>query len=149
MGRILDQTRIRPFETVVLLVAPICGALLVALDVRPPSVEQAMPDLVQTGWAAGLLVAGLTGLLGIFWPGRCATRLGIELAAVLILATVTGMYVVALSATAGRQAIPATSFIVAVALGSVWRSVEIVLVLRRLSRNGREVERESPLGRTR
>ncbi|MFI6822925.1 hypothetical protein ACIBJE_18500 [Micromonospora sp. NPDC050187] len=146
--RILDQTRIRPYETVVLLVAPVCGALMMALDVRPPSVEQAMPDLVQTGWEFGLLVAGLTGLLGIVWPGQCATRLGIELAAVLILATVTGMYVVALSTTAGTQAIAATLFIAAVAIGSVWRSVEIVLILRRLSEIGREVERESPFGRT-
>ncbi|XTZ13230.1 hypothetical protein ACQSSU_16900 [Micromonospora echinospora] len=146
--RILDQTRDRPFETVVIVVAPVCGALMMALDVRPPSVQQAMPDLVQTGWEFGLLVAGLTGLLGILWPGRCATRLGIELAAILVLATVTGMYVVALSTTAGRQALPATSFIAAVAVGSVWRSLEIVLVLRRLSEIGREVEHESPFGRT-
>ncbi|MEU4781832.1 hypothetical protein [Micromonospora sp. NPDC023633] len=50
-----------------------------------------MPGPIQAGWESGLIVAGVAGLLGVVWPGRLSTGLGIELASVLMLGTITGM----------------------------------------------------------
>lgn len=144
MPNIRIRSRHQPFEMAVLAIAPICGLLLIVLDVRPPSVEMAMPAPLQAGWESGLIVVGLTGLLGVLWPGRLSTALGIELAAVLVLGTLAGMYAVALAVISGRQAVGAASFITAVAVGSAWRSVEILLDLRRLVRAS-QLTRADPL----
>ncbi|MEH0827074.1 MULTISPECIES: hypothetical protein [unclassified Micromonospora] len=133
----------RPFENAILLTAPVCGLLLITLNVRPPSVEMAMPGPVRVGWELGLIAVGLGGLLGLLWPGRFSTGLGIELASMLLLGTLAGMYAVTLTVMSGRMAVAATSFIAAVAIGSWWRAVEILLDLRRLirhiDRNGADV----------
>ncbi|MER7456765.1 hypothetical protein [Micromonospora sp. NPDC126480] len=120
----------RPFQNAVVATAPVCGALMIAMEVRPPVVEVAMPDPVRIGWEAGLIVAGLVGIAGLLWPGRCSTRLGMELASMLMLGTVTGMYAVALAVISGRTAVAATSFIAAVAIGSWWRAGELLGELR-------------------
>ncbi|MCX4389736.1 hypothetical protein OG777_22780 [Micromonospora peucetia] len=130
------RSRHQPFEIAIMATAPVCGALLIVLDVRPQSVAMAMPGPIQAGWESGLIVVGVAGLLGVLWPGRLSTGLGIELASLLMLGTVTGMYAVALTVVTGRQGVAATSFIVAVAVGSGWRAVQIVLDLRRLTRAG-------------
>lgn len=125
----------RPFENAILITVPVCGLLLITLNVRPPSVEMAMPAPVRIGWELGLIAVGLGGLLGLLWPGRLSTGLGIELASMLLLGTLAGMYAVALAVMSGRMAVAATSFIAAVALGSWWRAAEILLDLRRLIRD--------------
>ncbi|MGN9777093.1 hypothetical protein ACTMS0_15210 [Micromonospora sp. H33] len=124
----------QPFQNAVVATAPVCGVLMVTLQVRPPAVEVAMPGPVRVGWVLGLIVAGLVGLTGLFWPGRCATALGIELASMLMLGTLAGMYAVALAVFSGRMAVAAASFITAVAIGSWWRSAEIIRDLRGLAR---------------
>ncbi|MGN9809318.1 hypothetical protein ACTMSW_08155 [Micromonospora sp. BQ11] len=124
----------RPFQHAIILTAPVCGILMLTLQVRPPSVEMAMPGPVRIGWQVGLIAAGLLGLTGLLWPGRCSTRLGLELASMLMLGTVMGMYAVALWVISGRMAVVAASFITAVALGACWRGWEIVRDLRRLMR---------------
>lgn len=147
MARTLASMRARPFEAVVLLLMPCYGVAMLVFDARPTAVEQVMPTLIQRGWEVGLLVAGLTGILGVLWPGECATRLGIELAALLVLAAATGMFVVALGATSSREVIPAMAFVGSISLGALWRSVEIVLTLRRMSVNDRTADGPAPLGR--
>ncbi|MCW3842461.1 hypothetical protein ONA70_20390 [Micromonospora yasonensis] len=62
----------------------------------------------------------------MFWPGQLGTGLGIELAAVLMLGAIAAMYVVAVLAVAGGQAVVAAAFVTAVAVGSWLRSAEIV-----------------------
>lgn len=122
----------RPFQNAVVATAPVCGSLMIAMEVRPPSVEVALPGPVLIGWELGLIVAGLVGVAGLLWPGRCATRLGMELASMLMLGTVTGMYAVALAVIAGRTSVAAASFITAVAIGSWWRAGELLRDLRRM-----------------
>ncbi|MEW2383514.1 hypothetical protein AB0873_15680 [Micromonospora sp. NPDC047707] len=124
----------QPFQNAVVVTAPVCGVLMITLEVRPPSVEVAMPGPVRLGWELGLVVAGLVGLAGLLWPGRCSTALGIELASMLMLGTLAGMYAVSLAAFSGRMAVAAASFVTAVAIGSWWRSAEIVRDLRVLAR---------------
>jgi hypothetical protein len=119
---------------------PVCGVLLIVLGVRPQSVEMAMPGPIQVGWEYGLVVAGVAGLLGIFWPGRLSTALGVELASVLMLGTITGMYAVALAVVAGQQGVAATSFVGAVAIGSGWRATQIVRDLRALTKTAQAAQ---------
>ncbi|MEV4764847.1 hypothetical protein AB0J89_19725 [Micromonospora chokoriensis] len=133
MGNLRIRSRHEPYEIAVLAAAPICGVLMLTLDVRPTSVQTAMPVPVQVAWELGLIAVGVGGLLGIVWPGRLSTGLGVELASVLVLGTITGMYTVALVAMSGRQSIAATSFVAAVAVGSLWRAAQIAVDLRRLA----------------
>ncbi|MCG5473218.1 hypothetical protein LADH09A_001208 [Micromonospora sp. LAH09] len=133
MGNLRIRSRHQPYEIAVLAAAPVCGVLMLTLDVRPTSVQTSMPVPIQIAWELGLIAVGVGGLLGIVWPGRLSTGLGIELASVLVLGTITGMYAVALVAASGRQSIAATSFVAAVAVGSLWRAAQIAVDLRRLA----------------
>ncbi|WP_328849683.1 hypothetical protein [Micromonospora zamorensis] len=134
MGNLRIRSRHQPYEIAVLAAAPVCGVLMMTLEVRPTSVQTAMPVPIQVAWELGLIAVGVGGLLGIVWPGRLSTGLGIELASVLVLGTITGMYAVAVVAMSGRQSIVATSFVVAVTIGSLWRAAQIAVDLRRLVR---------------
>ncbi|MGC4856165.1 hypothetical protein ACLQ24_22955 [Micromonospora sp. DT4] len=126
------RSRQQPYEIAVLTTAPVCGILMMALDVRPTSVQTSMPAPVQVAWEIGLITVGACGLLGILWPGRLSTGLGIELASVLVLGTITGMYAAALIALWSQQTLVAVSFVLAVAVGSLWRAVQLAVDLRRL-----------------
>ncbi|MEV4810112.1 hypothetical protein [Micromonospora avicenniae] len=136
----LIRSRRQPFEVAVLLAAPPCGLLLMLLDVRPPSVTLAMDTPIQVLWELGLIAGGVIGLSGIIWPGRLATGLGIELAAVVLLGTITAMYAVALAAVSGRSGTAAISFILAVSTGSFWRAGQIIFDLRLLARVSRTAD---------
>ncbi|MFG1839771.1 hypothetical protein ACGFH8_15160 [Micromonospora sp. NPDC049175] len=132
MGHLRNRAKHQPFEVAALITTPVCGVLLLALDVRPPSVQLSMPEPIQLGWEVALIAVGVGGLLGIRWPGRLSTGLGIEFASVLMLGTITGMY-----AVAGQQGIVAASLISAVVLGSFWRIAQIASDLRCLAHGHR------------
>ncbi|MET7671655.1 hypothetical protein [Micromonospora luteifusca] len=134
MGHLRIRSRHQPHEVAVLAAAAVCGVLMMTLDVRPLSVQTSMPLPIQVAWELGLIAVGLGGLLGILWPGRLSTGLGLELASVLVLGTITGMYAGALVVMSGRQSIAATSFVAAVTVGSLWRAGQIAVDLRRLAR---------------
>ncbi|WP_328425541.1 hypothetical protein OG470_17295 [Micromonospora sp. NBC_00389] len=134
MGHLRIRSRHQPFEVAALAMAPICGVLMLLLGVRPTSVQMSMPLPIQFGWEIGLVLVGVGGMLGILWPGRLATGLGIELASVLVFGTISGMYTMALLVVSGRQATAAASFITALAVGSLWRAAQIAIDLRRLAR---------------
>ncbi|MGK5737902.1 hypothetical protein [Micromonospora sp. URMC 103] len=140
------RSRHQPFEVATLLIAPLCGVLLVVLDVRPPSVRITMPPPIQAGWEFGLIVAGLAGLAGILWPGRVSTGLGIELASLLMLGAITSMYALALVVVAGTQAVAVVAFILSVSAGSFWRCGQIVCDLRRLALISRSIAVPLPEG---
>lgn len=134
VGHLRIRSRHQPFEVAALAMAPICGVLMLLLGVRPTSVQMSMPLPIQFGWEIGLVLVGVGGMLGILWPGRLATGLGIELASVLVFGTISGMYTMALLVVSGRQATAAASFITALAVGSLWRAAQIAIDLRRLAR---------------
>ncbi|MEU5674061.1 hypothetical protein AB0B48_06635 [Micromonospora sp. NPDC049089] len=134
MGNLRIRSRHQPYEIAVLAAAPLCGVLMMTLNVRPTSVQTSMPEPIQVAWELGLVAVGVGGLLGILWPGRLSTGLGLELASVLVLGTITGMYAVALLVMSGRNSIVATSFVMAVTVGSLWRAAQIAIDLRRLAR---------------
>ncbi|MFG1652407.1 hypothetical protein ACGFIE_21010 [Micromonospora sp. NPDC049275] len=133
MGHLRPRAKNQPFEVAALVTTPICGFLLLVLDVRSPSVQLSMPEPLQLGWEVALIVVGVGGLSGILWPGRLSTGLGIEFASVLVLGTITGMYAVALVAVAGAQGLVAASLISAVPLGAFWRAAQVAADLRCLA----------------
>ncbi|MFI6780247.1 hypothetical protein [Micromonospora sp. NPDC050276] len=134
VGNLRIRCRHQPYEITVLAVAPLCGILMMTLNVRPMSVQASMPAPIQVAWELGLIVVGVGGLLGVLWPGRLSTGLGLELASVLVLGTITGMYAVAVLIMSGRNAIVTISFVTAVTVGSLWRAAQIAIDLRRLAR---------------
>ncbi|MBQ1017340.1 hypothetical protein KBX71_05600 [Micromonospora sp. D93] len=134
MGNLRIRSRHQPYEIAVLVAAPLCGILMMTLDVRPTSVQTSMPAPIQAAWELGLIAVGVGGLLGILWPGRLSTGLGLELASVLVLGTITGMYAVAVLVMSGRNSIVAAAFVMAVTVGSLWRAAQIAIDLRRLAR---------------
>jgi hypothetical protein len=134
VGNLRIRSRHQPYEVAVLVAAPLCGVLLMTLDVRPTSVQTSMPGPIQAAWELGLIAVGVGGLLGILWPGRLSTGLGLELASVLVLGTITGMYAVAVLVVSGRNSIVAASFVMALTIGSLWRAAQIAIDLRRLAR---------------
>ncbi|MCX5066673.1 hypothetical protein OOJ91_12365 [Micromonospora lupini] len=123
-----------PFEVAVLVAAVACGIALVVFDRRPASVSAAMPATVQTLWAAGLITAGVVGLVGVIWPGDLSTSMGVELIGMILLGTVTTMYAIALYFVSGGAAIAAGAFVIAVAVASWARCVQVVRDLRRVGR---------------
>ncbi|MCF0092362.1 hypothetical protein AB0B39_13550 [Micromonospora sp. NPDC049114] len=133
MGHPRSRAKSQPFEVAALVTTPICGFLLLVLDIRSPSVQLSMPEPIQLGWEVALIVVGVGGLLGILWPGRLSTGLGIEFAAVLVLGTITGMYTVALVAVTGPQGLVAASLVSALPLGAFWRAALIAVDLRCLA----------------
>ncbi|MFF5052979.1 hypothetical protein ACFY1S_07340 [Micromonospora sp. NPDC000663] len=128
------RSRHQPYEVAVLATSPVCGILMLTLDVRPTSVQTSMPAPVQAAWEISLILVGVAGLLGMLWPGRLSTGLGIELASVTVLGTITGMFAVALVSLWNHQSLVTASFVVAVTIGSIWRAVQIAVDLRRLVR---------------
>jgi hypothetical protein len=130
VGHPRSRAQNQPFEVAALITTPICGFLLLVLDVRSTSVQLSMPKPIQLGWEVALIVVGVGGLLGILWPGRLSTGLGIEFACVLVLGTITGMYAVALVAVLGSQGLVAASLVSAVPLGAFWRAGLIAFDLR-------------------
>ncbi|GAB2963271.1 hypothetical protein GCM10027280_60200 [Micromonospora polyrhachis] len=122
-----------PFEIMVLVAALLCGILLIVTDIQPPSINIAMPPFVQATWELGLVLVGVGGLLGITWPGHLVTGIGIELGAMVLLGTTTAMYSIAVFIVSGRPALVAGAFIGAVAVSSLWRSLQILRDLRKLT----------------
>ncbi|MBF9131905.1 hypothetical protein I0C86_23495 [Plantactinospora sp. S1510] len=122
-----------PFQTTLLVATFACGIAQLIVDARPRSVTTSMPILVQNVWEWGLVVVGIVGLLGTTWRGRLSTGLGIELGAMVVLGTTTGMYAFALFAVSGKAALTAGTFIAAIAVASGWRAVEILSDLRDLA----------------
>lgn len=120
----------RPFQNAVIVTAPVCGTVMLILDTPP--VGFALPGPIRVGWEVGLVVAGLVGIAGLLWPGRHATGLGLELASMLMLGTVTSMYAVTLGVGGGLAAVTSVSFITAVAIGSWWRGGQLLYELHRL-----------------
>lgn len=116
-----------PFEVAFLLAATTVGLVLIAGPERPASVRAAMPVLVQTLWEWGLFGLGLLGLLGLLLQGRrLAAGLLVEGAAMALGSSALTMYGIALFAVAGARAAAAGGFVLAFAIGALFRLVRIV-----------------------
>lgn len=122
----------QPFEVTILVAAMACGLALLLADTRPASVAASMPVWLQSTWEVGLLVCGVAGLVGIWWPGALVSGLAVELGALFLLGALTAMYTIALFSVSAGQATAAGAFVAAVAVASWWRAGQIVRDLRRM-----------------
>jgi len=67
-----------PFEVAILVAATSAGVALLTLQLSPKSVASALHPLVQQLWTYELLVGGVIGLIGVFWPGTLYASLKVE-----------------------------------------------------------------------
>jgi hypothetical protein len=125
-----------PYQIAVHVSAVLASTATIVTDQVPRSVDEVMSGPVQVLWAALLLLSGAAVVAGVWWPGRARTGLVVELSGVYVLAGGTSMYAIALFAFNGRQALVAGIFISGMAVGSWWRSAQIVRDARRLSEVG-------------
>ncbi|GAA5185839.1 hypothetical protein GCM10023322_30810 [Rugosimonospora acidiphila] len=122
-----------PYQVALMAAAPVIGGVLLAAHAQPPSVNIAMPVPVRTAWLVLLILAGVLGLTGVFWPtNRLEVGLSIEAAGALVLGCSVSMYAVAVLARVGINGTTTAGFTVAVAGGSWWRLAQIWADLRTL-----------------
>lgn len=122
----------QPFEVAILVASACCGLALALTDTSPKSAATAMPGLIQVLWQVFLIVGGIVGLIGIFFPGRLIAQLGTEAVGVMLVGTATTMYSIALFTVSGLQALAAGAFVTAVAVAGWWRIGQIWHDLRRV-----------------
>jgi hypothetical protein len=130
--------RSSPFEVMILAAAVIAGSVLLTMQLSPRSVASALHPVIQQVWQYELLIGGVVGLVGVFWPGSLYASLKVERIGMIILATATTMYTIALATVSGSQAITAGSFVGAIAVASWVRFAQIVRDLSRATRAARE-----------
>jgi hypothetical protein len=123
-----------PYEVALLIAAPLVGAIVLLTDARSRAVTIAMPAPVRAVWVVLLILAGGSGLTGVFWSGRIEVGLSIEAVGVLVLGSSASMYAVAVLAVGGLPAAAAGGFTAAVSAGSWWRLLQIWGDLRRVDR---------------
>jgi len=80
-----------PFELFTLYLALLTGLPTVLGVIPPPgTVQEALPDIVQTAWAWVLFLGALTAIAGVYWKDRAtgliAEQLGLAFAGVASLA---------------------------------------------------------------
>lgn len=127
-----------PFEVMILFAAAAAGVVLLTMQLSPRSVASALHPVVQTVWQYELLVGGVVGLVGVFWPGSLYASLKVEAIGLFILAAAATMYTIALATVSGSQAITAGSFVGAIAVASWARVAQIVRDIRRATRAVRQ-----------
>lgn len=121
-----------PYQVAVHIAALAGGLTLVLADRVPRSVAESMSRPVQVLWLVLLVLAGVAALVGAWWPGLVDTGLLVELGGVALLAGAALMYVIALFAAVGWQAVGPGAFMSGISAGSWWRAWQIVRDLRRL-----------------
>ncbi|MFI6228640.1 hypothetical protein ACIBCR_15165 [Micromonospora echinospora] len=124
-----------PYQVALHLSAVTAAVAMVASGNVPRSAEQVMAGPVLVMWVALLVLSGLAGAVMVWWPSRwtLVTALRVELGGVFLLAGGASMYAIALFATAGLQAVVAGGFVSGLAVGSWWRSAQILRDVRRVS----------------
>ncbi len=123
-----------PFEVMILAAAAVAGTILLTMQLSPRSVASALHPIVQTVWTYELLIGGIVGLVGVFWPGNLYASLKVEATGLFVLAAAATMYTIALASVSGSQAITAGSFVGAIAVACWARVVQIAIDLRRATR---------------
>ncbi|BAL87286.1 hypothetical protein AMIS_20660 [Actinoplanes missouriensis 431] len=126
-----------PFEVMTLAAAALAGVTLLTMQLSPRSVASALHPVVQQIWTYELLIGGVVGLTGVFWPGTLYASLKLESIGVFVLAAATTMYTIALVTVSGSQAITAGSFIGAIAVASWARVAQIVRDIGRATKAAR------------
>lgn len=127
-----------PFQVGVLAGVLIAAVGVLAADRPPESLQRTMNRPLIAAWLVLLIGGSIAAQLGAFWPGEIDTGLIIEGAGVLAVSTMTTIYVVALIHVQGGNAVAAGAFIGGIALAAWWRTVQIIIDVRKVWHAQRE-----------
>ena len=98
---------------------------LIGVAPIPPSLETLQPWLVKF-WYVILALGGAAGIVGALWPRRkILAGMELERAAMMLLASGTCMYMIAMIATGGTKSIGAAGFMAAWAGSCLWRARQL------------------------
>ena len=124
-----------PFQIASLGANVVVGLGLLITGEPPQSVTEGMPPHLITVWEAGLIMSGLIGLAGVFWPDypRNIRSLSIELSGIIFLSTILTMYAIAVFVWAGQRGLVAGGMAVGLTGAAVYRSAQILRDRRRLN----------------
>lgn len=131
---IYDREDPSPFETLILFFCVLGGITLLVLGNRVSgALTQALPPFLMVMLAAGLVLGGLTGLVGQLvvrtLDGGMIEAAGLVLTSCLLVA-----YGGFAMAYAGSHALITAEFIGAIVSASVWRIIRIRRRIRRIQR---------------
>jgi len=117
-----------PHEQLLLAFGALSGASFLFGAPEPASIAASMPGFVVTLWAAGLVIAGVVGLVGCWWRGERGQVL--EAGGLLVGAGSLLMYATAALSVAGVRALFPAGVILAWLAANLWRVVQIHRELR-------------------
>lgn len=126
----------QPFEVFLLFLSVLTGAAFLS-GVRPPtSLEHSLDHWVVQMWFSVLVLSGVIGLCGCFWPGNIVTGLLLERSAMLLAVAAGLIYAMGLLASAGWGAVGTAASVIAYILACLVRIGGITATLNRLYRLG-------------
>jgi hypothetical protein len=130
---VVVQRRRPPHELLLLIGHVFLGAYYLIGAPAPASIAASQPSWSVHVWAAGMLISGVAGLIGLA-RGRSVMRaLRLEAAAMDIGAGVLVFYAVSLFAFAGADAMGAGATLVLWAAANLWRARQISRELREVA----------------
>lgn len=132
--------RSRPHEFLFLVFSLIWGVAYLIGAPAPTSMASVMPLWVVKTWAAGMLLSGVVGLVGVLFVRRSIERaLLLEQSAMLFGAAALIMWTVTAFSFAGMRAGFAGGFAAAIAAAHLWRAWQIRNDLDELAAGAAEV----------
>lgn len=128
---IYDREDPSPFETMILVVCVLGGlALLVFRGRVSGALAQEIPEFVTVSLAVGLVLGGLTGLVGQFL--RTVDSGLLEAAGLVLLSCLLAAYGGFALTYAGAHALISVMFFAAIIAASAWRIIRIRRRIRRI-----------------
>lgn len=129
---VLAASRHRPHELFLLGVSVLLGVSYLVTVPAPQSLAAAVPRWAVLLWAAGLLVSGVTGLVGCGWKGQPPIGLGLERGAMLLSTAALLLMASASVAANGERAAWGAGLTIAWALANSMRVRQIGKELREI-----------------
>lgn len=113
-----------PFQLALLAATTIIAALWL-FGAESPSLAGLLPGWTLIAWSLVCLLGTLVAQIGIWWRGWLTTGLLIEAAGMIAFGMALAVYAVALFAFTGTKALGAGALTIAIAVGAVWRALQI------------------------
>lgn len=135
MRKLLEITTGRhPFQVATVAACPLSAIAILVTNEHPPSLDLALPPPLADVWLFCLAASGVVALTGAYWTGKLDTGLLTEGGGVAVLASALTTYGAALFVVNGGNAIGAGAFLLAIAVAGWWRTVQIVVDVRKVWR---------------
>lgn len=124
--------RHRPHEVLLLAVSVYLGVIYAVGAPPPGSLSALLPLWIFKTWAVVLLLSGVFGLVGCFWPWRADVGLEVERGALVMQTGGLLLYTAVVFTFAGWPAMAAGAITVAWAIANGVRAAQVTRLLRPL-----------------